>query len=80
VEKIEAASLWRGACCLASSWLVVFLFFVFRVAVSKYRLASSVFDCNLLLWESDIGEEVKAWTGRTGPGGRRRSRRGSRWM
>jgi hypothetical protein len=86
VDKIEADTLWAGATGLAVAWLLTFTFFVFRVAVPKYRhtlwswtsgrqcvqdyfhegqgdeAKFNVFGCNLLLWESDIGDEVRAWT------------------
>jgi hypothetical protein len=84
--KIAASSLWAGAGMLAAGWMLTWNFFVFRIAVPKYRhtLWSSttgrectldyfltgkddeakfgIFGCNLLLWEGDIGGEVKAWT------------------
>ena len=85
VELIAASTLWTGASVLSGAWLCAFLFFVFRIAVPKYRHTLwswtsgrqsvqdyfikgkseedkfGIFTCNLLLWESDIGEEVKAW-------------------
>ncbi|GMI21529.1 hypothetical protein TeGR_g5862 [Tetraparma gracilis] len=84
--KVAAGTLWAGAGALAAGWLTTFTYFVFRVAVPKYRHTLwswtsgrqcvhdyflkgwddeskfSIFGCNLLLWESDIGEEVRAWT------------------
>jgi hypothetical protein len=86
VEKIEGGVLWAGAGTLVGTWLVLTLYFVFRVAVPKYRHTLwswtsgrqcvqdyfikgkseedrfAIFTNNLLLWESDIGDEVKAWT------------------
>jgi hypothetical protein len=85
VEKIAADTLWAGAGGLAAAWLLTTAYFVFRIAVPKYRYTLwswtsgrqviqnyflkgaddeakfVVFTNNLLLWESDIGEEVKAW-------------------
>jgi hypothetical protein len=85
-DKIAAGTLWAGAGGLAAGWLTTFSFFVFRIAVPKYRHTLwsktsgrecvhdyfvkgwddeskfGIFGFNLLLWESDIGEEVKAWT------------------
>jgi hypothetical protein len=85
-SKLDESLLWTGAIALSGTWICTFLFFVFRVAVPRYRytLWSSttgsqylqgvflagesdkdkfrVFGYNLLLWESDIGNEVKAWT------------------
>jgi hypothetical protein len=84
--KIAAGTLWAGAGGLVVGWLTTFAYFVFRIAVPKYRhtlwssttgrqcaqdyflrgkdeeTKFSIFRRNLLLWESDIGEEVKAWT------------------
>jgi len=84
-DKIAAGTLWAGAGGLTAGWLITLIFFVFRIAVPKYRhtLWSSttgrqcaqdyflkgkddeakfgIFGCNLLLWESDIGEDAKAW-------------------
>jgi hypothetical protein len=84
-DKIAAGTLWAGAGGLAAGWLTTFAFFVFRIAVPKYRHTLwsktsgrecmhdyfvkgwddeskfDIFGFNLLLWESDIGEEVKAW-------------------
>jgi hypothetical protein len=85
VEKVQADVLWKGAGALAAAWTVTFLYFVFRVAVPKFRhtlwswatgrqvvqdyimkggtdeAKFAIFGCNLLLWESDVGAEVKAW-------------------
>ncbi|GMI21069.1 hypothetical protein TeGR_g6741 [Tetraparma gracilis] len=85
-RKIDATSLWTGAGALAGAWLATFLFFVLRIAVTKYRFTLwswasgrqvaqdyflksdededkfEIFGCNLLLWESDIGGEVRTWT------------------
>ncbi|GMI26613.1 hypothetical protein TeGR_g4849 [Tetraparma gracilis] len=85
-DKIAAGTLWAGAGALAAGWLTTFAFFVFRIAVPKFRHTLwswttgrqcvhdyfhkglgdegkfEIFGNNLLLWESDIGEEVKAWT------------------
>jgi hypothetical protein len=84
VDKIEAGTLWAGATALTGAWLSVFLFFSFRIAVSRLRhtlwswtsgrqcvqdyfkgesdqMKFKIFGCNRLLWESDIGEEVKVW-------------------
>jgi hypothetical protein len=84
--KLAEDLLWTGASALTSAWLCTVLFFVFRIAVPKYRHTLwsptsgrkcahdyflkgksdedrfNIFRRNLLLWESDIGEEVKAWT------------------
>jgi hypothetical protein len=85
-DKIAAGTLWAGAGGLAAGWLTTFAFFVFRIAVPKYRHTlwsqtsgrqcvhdyflrekdeevqfTEIFRSNLLLWENDIGEEVKAW-------------------
>ncbi|GMI24152.1 hypothetical protein TeGR_g7569 [Tetraparma gracilis] len=84
-DKIEASTLWAGAGGLSAGWLITFTFFVFRVAVPKYRYTMwstttgrectqdyflkgwddeskfGIFGCNLLLWENEIGEDVKAW-------------------
>jgi hypothetical protein len=83
--KVEAGTLWAGAASLAAGWLITWIFFVFRIAVPKYRHTMwswtsgrqcvhayflegkddeakfLLFTNNVLLWESDIGEEVKAW-------------------
>ncbi|GMI58802.1 hypothetical protein TeGR_g3683 [Tetraparma gracilis] len=85
-NKIAAGTLWAGAAGLAAGWLLTFAYFVFRIAVPKFRHTIwsgttgrqcaqdyflkgwdeeskfEIFGCILLLWESDIGEEVKAWT------------------
>jgi hypothetical protein len=88
-DKAAAGTLWMGAATLALAWLCTTLFFVFRVAVPKYRYTFwswtsgrkvvqdhflrpdpnrgeeekfQIYTNNLLLWESDIGDEVKAWT------------------
>ncbi|GMI26372.1 hypothetical protein TeGR_g14547, partial [Tetraparma gracilis] len=85
-DKIAADTLWAGAGGLAAGWLTTFAYFVFRIAVPKYRHTLwsrtsgrqcvqddflkgesdekrlMIYKNNLLLWESDIGEEVKAWT------------------
>ncbi|GMI26215.1 hypothetical protein TeGR_g13329 [Tetraparma gracilis] len=85
-DKVAADTLWVGVTTLAAAWLVTWIFFVFRIAVPKYRHTlwswtsgrqlvhdyflkgrddeakfTEIFSMNLLLWESDIGEEVKAW-------------------
>ncbi|GMI29968.1 hypothetical protein TeGR_g8680 [Tetraparma gracilis] len=86
VEKIEGGTLWAGAGALVGTWLVLTLYFVFRVSVPKYRYTLwswtsgsqmlqrnfltlendeakfKIFTSNVLKWETDIGEEVKAWT------------------
>jgi hypothetical protein len=85
-EKIEAGTLWAGAGALAAGWLITWIYFVFRIAVPKYRHTIwsgtsgrqcaqdyflkgdsdegkfDIFRRNLLLWENEIGGEVKAWT------------------
>ncbi|GMI28759.1 hypothetical protein TeGR_g8642 [Tetraparma gracilis] len=86
-DKIAAGTLWAGAGGLAAGWLTTFSYFVFRIAVPKYRHTlwswtsgrqcaqdyfhkgkdeeakfTEIFSMNLLLWESEIGEEVRAWT------------------
>ncbi|GMI24966.1 hypothetical protein TeGR_g5962, partial [Tetraparma gracilis] len=85
-DKVAAGTLWAGAGGLVAGWLTTFSYFVFHIAVPKYRHTLwswtsgrqmvhnfflkgkddeerfSIFRRNLLLWESDIGEEVKAWT------------------
>ncbi|GMI26201.1 hypothetical protein TeGR_g13326 [Tetraparma gracilis] len=85
-DKVAADTLWVGVTTLAAAWLVTWIFFVFHIAVPKYRhtlwswtsgrqvvhdyfnkgkddrAKFSIFSMNLLLWESDIGDEVKAWT------------------
>ncbi|GMI30812.1 hypothetical protein TeGR_g7222 [Tetraparma gracilis] len=84
-NKIEARAMWVGAGGLAAAWLITWIYFVFRIAVPKYRhtlwswtsgrqcvhdyfykgkddeAKFLVFKRNLLLWENDIGDEVKAW-------------------
>jgi hypothetical protein len=86
VDKIEARVLWAGAAGLAMAWLLTFTYFVYGVAVPKYRHTLwsrtsgrqcvhdnflkgegdegkfDIFRRNLLLWESEIGDQVKAWT------------------
>jgi hypothetical protein len=37
VEQIDERTLWASASLLAGVWLCTFLFFVFRIAVPKYR-------------------------------------------
>jgi hypothetical protein len=37
VEKLKTGTLWWGATTLTGAWLCTLLFFVFRVAVPKYR-------------------------------------------
>jgi hypothetical protein len=87
-EKIEAATLWKGAAGLAAGWLIAFSYFAFWIAVPELRgslwsrmsgkqLVQNyflkqdvyktdaqkfhIFKTNMLLWESEIGEEVRAW-------------------
>jgi hypothetical protein len=86
VDKMAADTLWAGAGLLGAAWLLTTTYFVFRIAVPKYRhtlwswasgrqviqdyflkgadeeTRFTVFTNNLLLWESDIGDEVKVWT------------------
>jgi hypothetical protein len=86
VSKIDAGTLWAGAGGLTAGWMVTWVYFVFRIAVPKYRhtlwtwtsgrecvhdyflkgrdeeVKFSIYGCNLLLWESDIGEQVRVWT------------------
>jgi hypothetical protein len=85
-EKVDSRTLWMGAAGLAAAWLLATLYFMFRIAVPKYRqtfwswvsgrqrvhddflkgasdeVKFTIYTDNLLLWESEIGEEVKAWT------------------
>ncbi|GMI37485.1 hypothetical protein TeGR_g5057, partial [Tetraparma gracilis] len=85
-NKIDAATLWKCAAALTTTWALVFGFFARRIVVPRYRhlLYSTVggreycqdrflkgatdeakmlvFRTNRLLWEPEIGAEVKTWT------------------
>jgi hypothetical protein len=77
---------WTNSSRAQGLWLVTFTYFVFRIAVPKYRhtlwswtsgreVAQAnflgresdekkflIFRSNRLVWEADIGKDVRAWT------------------